>query len=56
MSHRYFEDKPSSKSEERTQPQMTVDNSFTMKKFQSMEIIYVTFSQITKLPYVECDP
>ena len=35
---------------------MTVDNSFTMKKFQSMEIIYVTFSQITKLPYVECDP
>ena len=34
---------------------MTVDNSFTMKKFQSMEIIYVTFSQITKLPYVECD-
>ena len=51
MSHRYFEDKPSSKSEERTQPQMTVDNSFTMKKFQSMEIIYVTFSQITKLPY-----
>ena len=22
---------------------MTVDNSFTMKKFQSMEIIYVTF-------------
>ena len=31
---------------------MTVDNSFTMKKFQSMEIIYVTFSQITKLPYV----
>ena len=26
---------------------MTVDNSFTMKKFQSMEIIYVTFSQIT---------
>ena len=35
---------------------MTVDNSFTMKKFLSMEIIYVTFSQITKLPYVECDP
>ena len=35
---------------------MTVDNSFTMKKFQSMEIIYVSFSQITKLPYVECDP
>ena len=56
MSHRYFGDTISSKSEERTQPQMTVDNSFTMKKFQSMEIIYVTFSQITKLPYVECDP
>ena len=56
MSHRYFRDTISSKSEERTQPQMTVDNSFTMKKFQSMEIIYVTFSQITKLPYVECDP
>ena len=26
-----------------------VIDSFTMKKFQSMEIIYVTFSQITKL-------
>ncbi|MDY2937309.1 MAG: SseB family protein [Fusicatenibacter sp.] len=35
---------------------MTVDNTFTIKKLQSLEHFFVTFSQITKMPYVECDP
>ncbi|MGN0314501.1 MAG: SseB family protein [Fusicatenibacter sp.] len=35
---------------------MTVDNTFTIKKLQSLEHFFVTFSQITKMPYAECDP
>lgn len=34
---------------------MTVDNSFLIKKFEKYESIYVLFSQMTKLPFVECD-
>ena len=35
--------------------EMTVDNRFLIKKFEQYEFIYVLFSQMTKLPYVECD-
>lgn len=35
---------------------MTVDNTFTIKKLRSLEEFFVTFSQITRMPYVECNP
>ena len=34
---------------------MAIDNSFLVKKFEKFENIYVLFSQMTKLPFVECD-
>jgi len=33
-----------------------VDNTFMIKKLQSLEYIYVVFSKYTRMPYVECDP
>ncbi len=34
---------------------MAEETSFLLKKFERMENIYCLFSQVTKLPYVECD-
>ncbi len=34
---------------------MTVDHSFMIKKLESREFLYVLFSPVTHLPFVECD-
>ncbi len=33
-----------------------VDNTFMIKKLQSMKEVHVIFSRYTNMPYVECDP
>lgn len=33
-----------------------IDNTLLIKNLQSLEYLYVVFSQYTKMPYVECDP
>ena len=35
---------------------MAVDHGLIIKKLQGLETLYVSFSQATRMPYVECDP
>ena len=34
---------------------MPVDNTFLIRRFEKFEFVYVLFSRVTSLPYVECD-